>query len=146
MKRIVNGMTYNTDTALKFAKAEWSKDGTENTGIFYKTRGGAFFMHQETTRQVWNERERGYRTKVEHSFEPLSPETAQAWLNHGEGDIEILVDVFECPPEATAEEETSATIYTRVPMELKKLLDERAAAQGLSGNAFVMRCLENCLK
>lgn len=113
MKRIVNGVTYNTDTSTKLAKSEWLDNGNEASSVLYQTRGGAFFLHHEITRDAWNEREQADEKKVENSFEPLSPDKAQAWLM--DGDVEIFSNPFDDPPEAAAETEPSATIYMRIP-------------------------------
>ena len=56
MKRIIDGVTYNTETATKLAQAEWTNalDEDEIVGILYQTRGGAYFVHHEITQRVWS--------------------------------------------------------------------------------------------
>lgn len=61
------------------------------------------------------------------------------------GEVEVFSNPFEAPPEATAEPEPGATIYIRVPMALKKSVDEAARAANVSSNVWAMRCLEKCL-
>ena len=143
MKRIVNGVTYNTDTSTRLAQASWEQDGEQFVGTLYQTRGGAFFVDEENTSQVWNESERAYEEKKRNSFLPLSPDGAHKWLL--EGDVEIFSNPFDDPPEATAEAEPGATIYVRVPASLKRRVDEAASKDGVSGNVWAMRCLERCL-
>jgi predicted HicB family RNase H-like nuclease len=144
MKRIVNGVTYNTATSTRLAECRWSRDDDEIFGTLYQTRGGAFFADEEITRQIWNEDERTHQREMRHSFEPLSPEGAHKWLL--DGDVEIFSNPFDDPPEATAEAESGATIYIRVPASLKRAVDDAAKAAKVSGNVWAMRCLEKCLE
>jgi hypothetical protein len=143
MKRIVNGVTYNTATSSRLAESHWNGDDGTVFGALYQTRGGAFFVDAEITRQVWNEDDRRHESKVEHVFAPQSPEEAHNWLL--EGDVEVFINPFDDPPEATAEAEPGATIYIRVPASLKRLVDEAAQNAKVSGNVWAMRCVERCL-
>jgi hypothetical protein len=61
------------------------------------------------------------------------------------GEVEVFIDPFEDPPGATAEAEPAATLYVRVPAALKHSVDEAAAKDRLSSNAWTMRCIEDCL-
>jgi hypothetical protein len=63
-----------------------------------------------------------------------------------EGEVHVFRNPFEDPPEAAAEAEPGATIYTRVPATLKRAADAAAREQNLSGNAWAMRCIERCLE
>jgi predicted HicB family RNase H-like nuclease len=148
MKRIVNGVTYNTETSTMLAESRWEftqseGDQGEKVGTLYQTRGGAFFVDVEFTRQEWNESERTSETKVTRTFEPLSPEAAHKWIL--EGEVEIFNNPFDDPPEASAEAESGATIYIRVPSSLKQRVDNAAKESNVSGNVWAMRCLEKCL-
>jgi hypothetical protein len=144
MKRIVNGVTYNTATATALARSECTGDDGPVQATLYQTRGGAFFVDYEITREVWNEREQEHQTKITNTFEPLSREKAHEWIL--EGDIEIFNNPFDDPPEATAEADPGATIYIRVPASLKRNVDDAAKAAKTSGNVWAMRCVEKCLK
>ena len=144
MKRIVNGVTYNTETSTRLAESRWERDDDEKAfGTLYQTRGGAFFVDVEITRQEWNEFERANETKVVHAFEPMSPEKAHQWML--EGEVEVFHNPFDDPPEASAEAEPAATIYLRVPASLKQRVDEAAKGAKVSGNTWAMRCVERCL-
>jgi hypothetical protein len=145
MKRIMNGMTYNTATATRLARAEYECDDPrpgEVHATLYQTRGGAFFLHEEITEEVWNEAARERQKRLRNVLEPLSSEDAQKWLL--DGDVEIFNNPFDDPPEATAEAEPGATIYIRVPISLKRQVDEAAREAAVSGNVWAMRCLETC--
>src|ERR1700676_3006686 len=104
MKRIVNGVTYNTATSTRLAESRWERDNSEIAfGTLFQTRGGAYFVDVEITSQEWNESERALETKMAHTFEPLSPEAAHKWILGGE--VEIFHNPFDDPPEASAEAE-----------------------------------------
>jgi hypothetical protein len=143
MKRIVNGVTYNTDTSTALATSSWEPDEGEIKATLYQTRGGAFYVIEEWSREVWDERERQHETKVTATLEPLSPEKAHEWIMTGK--VEIIKNPFDDPPEAEAEAEPGATIYIRVPASLKRSVDEAAKGAKVSGNVWAMRCVEQCL-
>jgi predicted HicB family RNase H-like nuclease len=149
MKRIVNGVTYNTQTSTALAEKPWgdaSPDNTtENFGVdhLYQTRGGAFFLDEQVNCRLWDQNEREWTEREDHSFRPISAEKAHEWLL--EGEVEVFHNPFDDPPEATAEAEPGATIYLRVPAALKHRVDEAASAEKVSGNAWAMRCIERCL-
>ena len=146
MKRIVDGRTCNTETSTLVARAEWEVDnyspyaGSECEGELYQTRGGAFFL--VTTIHIPESRDSDARDKVE--FDVMTAERAQAWLLDGE--VEVIRNVFDDPPEAEAEADTGATIYIRVPESLKREVDAAAEKAGTSVNVWAMRCVEHCLK
>jgi hypothetical protein len=144
MKRIVNGVTYNTDTSTRLAQSRWEPEAGESVlGTLHQTRGGAFFVDQEITKMVWNEDERRHEERVVHEFVPLSPQGAHDWLMDGE--VEVFQNPFEDPPEARAEAEPGETIYIRVPASLKRSVEEAAKNEKVSGNVWAMRCVERCL-
>ncbi len=144
MKRIANGVTYNTDTSTMVARFEQLADDynpTSRTVVLYQTRGGAFFLHDQ---EEWHIKEDGeWVSKISDSFAPMTYEEAHKWVLSG--DVEIIGDVFPDPPEASAEDKPGATIYVRVPQSLKERIDGAAAKVDLSINAWAMRCLETCL-
>lgn len=143
MKRIVNGVTYNTDTSTRLGVSQWDGDDGKVTETLYQTRGGAFFLHREIVGEVWNEEDRSKHLSTAHTFKPLGPEDAHKWIMTDE--VEIFRNPFDDPPEAAAEAEPGATIYIRVPASLKRAVDEAAKGDGLSGNVWSMRCVERCL-
>jgi hypothetical protein len=145
MKRLVNGVTYNTDTSTALATSSYENDEGEVEATLYQTRGGAFFVVAESTKLVWNERTREQETKPITTVEPLSPEKAHEWIMTGEVEI-INKSPFDEPPEATAEAEPGATIYIRVPAALKSEADKAAKEAKVSGNVWAMRCIERCLE
>ena len=145
MKRIIDGVTYNTDTSTLLARSEYESEYNHQScrciGTMYQTRGGAFFEMQQL-HVGWDDeaQQEDYR----YRFETLNADQAQKWLLTGE--VEVIHNPFDEPPEAEAEHEPGATIYVRVPVSLKKRLDAAARGDGVSGNAWAMRCVENCLR
>ena len=123
MKRIIDGLTYNTDTAERVAlggpPSEWSFASWE----IYRTRHGAFF-----------------KVVTDHDGEtqmlvPLAD--AQAFLQRHAPDI---VDaVFGPFPEAGAAERR---LTIRVPANLANRMEAAARAKGLSLNSYATRCFE----
>ena len=143
MKRIVDGVTYNTETATRLAQSTWERGGAGVTGALYQTRGGAFFVHEFWTKEIWIERLSQTEERDYNEFIPLSATEAQAWIM--EGEVEVFANPFEDPPEAAAESEPGATIFIRVPASLKQRVDKAAEVAKLSGNAWAMKCVERCL-
>jgi len=51
MKRLIDGVTYNTDTATLLARSDYEGDWNNNKypveGELFQTRGGAFFIVEE---------------------------------------------------------------------------------------------------
>ena len=149
MKRIIGGVTYNTDTSTLIAQVDgvWQdRDGIKHDYLdrVYQTRGGAFFVHAHLEHVYWDEEMSERQTKFSDTFKAMTHEEAAAWLIETD-DVEIFSDILGEPPEAEAEPEKGATIYVRVPASLKDRVDRAAEAQKLSGNAWAMRCIEACL-
>jgi predicted HicB family RNase H-like nuclease len=148
MKRIVDGVTYNTQTSRLLARAVlravWPDDeSVEHTLELYQTRGGAFFLLDRWLQEVWIERQERAEHRERSELEAMSAEQAQRWML--ENDIEVIDNPFGDPPEATAEEESGSTVYVRVPPSLKRTIDQEAGKVKLSTNMWAMRCMERCL-
>ncbi len=141
MKRIIDGKTYNTDTATLVARYMYRDDADRSVDAeVYLNKGGAFFIVHKWT---------GDDGAAKYYFEPSAREHIVAMMTKTKfvDNFEIVDEkAFEAPPEATAEEEPGATVYVRVPASLKKRIDEAASEAKLSGNAYMLRCAEHCLK
>ncbi len=146
MKRIIDGVAYNTETAAKVARLEFDasdQGGTRGFEVLYQTRGGAFFRHvQEMV--AYRDRNGDRQERETNQFEAMTRDKAHAWVM-GQNDVELLSDVFGEPPEAAAGDAAAAeaTIYARVPLALKSQAEALARADGLSVNSHVIRCLES---
>src|SRR5690349_6234682 len=112
MKRVVDGVTYNTDTSTVVARAGWDEDDTDTrydievTQTLYKTQGGALFLLEDKSWCEGQGRLREERNRA--TITPMSLEQAQGWAMRGE--IEIIdSSVLGEPPEAEEEEKPGAT-------------------------------------
>jgi predicted HicB family RNase H-like nuclease len=144
MKRIIDGVAYNTETSTEIAKYEYQNTGTGEGGfeILFQTRGGAFFTHGYQRTAVPDEAgPNGSRLTEINTFHPLTRDEAQDWIMTG--NVEVFSDIFGELPEAADELHTESTIYVRVPTSLKDRIDAAAKAAGQSVNAWALRCLEN---
>ena len=137
MKRIIEGRTYNTETATKVARG--TEDGTrlgrdDHVETLYLTRGRVFFVHAPDP------------DTEDYAIEAMSRDKAQDWLANFD-DVDVYTDALDLPPEAEADQEgkPEATIYLRVPENLRRKIGEAAAKKDQSMNAWAMRCLEECL-
>lgn len=148
MKRIIDGVTYNTDTATLIARSEWvetyfngNPPDERHDRRLYQTRGGAFFVHTQTETERQNFHG-DWEPVTRNEFDPLTREEAHNWIM--EGNVELLNDVFGEPPEAAEEAAPGATLYIRVPSSLKDRIETLAKNDGVSLNAWTMRCVERC--
>ena len=125
MKRVINGVTYNTSTAVKIARSR-RDNGRYDLVTMYETRKGAFFfcLHNSD----------GLAGHLLTDYE--DPEN---FLNYAE---EIYIDPSTSSPAKTQQE---TAIFIRTPVSLKRSVEGAAQDQGVSVNHLVVRCLENCL-
>lgn len=135
-KRIIDGKTYNTETATQLAG--WDDDNSE-TGPFdsgtylYQTRFGAFFLYSYFEGDGEDDFER---------IEPFTPEQAREWLEKNQSwNVELIERLFGQMPEAGSGE---IKFTLRLPESLRDRLAAKAKANDQSLNAWIVRCLENC--
>jgi predicted HicB family RNase H-like nuclease len=125
MKRIIDGVTYNTATAVKIARSR-AADGHGSYVTMYQTRKGAFFFHIRASRREAGNLDSKY-------------EDPRKFLESAE---EVYLDPFSSPP---AKAQGEAAIFVRAPDSLKRTVEQAAKKQGVSVNHLTVRCLENCL-
>jgi predicted HicB family RNase H-like nuclease len=127
-KRIIDGKTYNTETAALLG--EWEPDLAPIMEALFKTRHGAYFLY------VYRELE------PDESIEPLEPESAQKWMeNHCRAEL-VEAEFGEMPEAGNSE----ARITLRIPETLRKRLVLVAEGRKQSLNAWIQRCLERCVE
>lgn len=133
-KRIIDGKTYNTETATLIAGGEDADMPYESGGYLYQSRFGAFFLYAYLFGA-------GDSTDYERIV-PMTPEEARKWLEtHASHEVDAIERLFGEMPEAGSGE-TKFTL--RMPDSLRDRLAERAKANGQSLNAWMIRCLESC--
>lgn len=137
MKRIIEGVTYNTDTATAVARWEYEGvDGADTDAVLYQTRGGAFFIVH-----TWN-----VEGKEKVYFEATTRDGVQRLVESTDNLAILNDDILKDPPEASAEQSPGATLYLRVPSSLKDQAEAFARSDGVSVNVWAMRCMERCSK
>jgi hypothetical protein len=137
VKKIIGGKAYNTDTATVVATSEPPVPINVLIDGEYKhivsldlcvTVGGAFFLFHRL--------EDGGGT-----IDPMTREKAMDWMERSNFTAEAIEAAFGEIPEAGE----VTPIYLRVPSVLRQRLVKASEADGLSLNAWVMRCVERCL-
>jgi hypothetical protein len=125
-KRIIEGRTYNTETATLLGGYE-SDDSPDEESLF-KTRHGAYFLHvfRETGPDEW--------------IHPLSPEAAQKWMEKNCSAEKTEAEFGEMPEAGDPE----ARFTLRIPETLRKRIAMLAETREQSLNAWIQRCLEHC--
>ncbi len=134
-KRIIDGKTYNTETATELAG--WDETAEEypvtHGEYLYRSRFGAFFLYtygDDGPDGPWQD------------LKPYSPDEAREWLEkYRADDVDLYESLFGKMPEAGSGE-TKFTL--RLPDNLRYRLAARAKANGQSLNAWMIRCLERC--
>lgn len=135
-KRIIEGKTYNTETATQLEG--WTEDHDEpwpyESGAYlYQNRFGAFFLYTFCSGMAEDDYE---------EIEPYTPEQASKWLEkHRPYRTDLMESLFGTMPEAGSGE----IKYTlRLPESLRDRLAGLAKANKQSLNAWIVRCLETC--
>ncbi|MHC2086616.1 toxin-antitoxin system HicB family antitoxin [Methylobacterium sp. CM6244] len=132
-KRIIDGKTYNTETATLIE----GRDEVDNAWIqgnyLYQTRFGAFFNYRYLS---------GADEHDHETIEPFTPDQANAWLEKNYSyQPELIEKLFGEMPEAGSGE----VKYTlRMPESLRNKLSDKASTNKQSLNAWIIRCLERC--
>ena len=135
-KRIIEGKTYNTETAALLTgwENDYSEEGPFVGGSYlYQTRFGAFFLCTYFAGSGEDDFEK---------IEPFSPEQTREWLEKNQSwNVELIERLFGEMPEAGSGE---AKFTLRLPDSLRDRLATLAKANSQSLNAWIVRCLESC--
>jgi predicted DNA binding CopG/RHH family protein len=125
-KRIIDGKTYNTDTATLVHELCANPTGEQYEGL-YQTKHGAFFLR-------WYDA--GYGAG---DVKPMADDEARKWLEKRNADAAVIEYYFDKFPEAGAAE---SRITLRLPGNLYNRIFASATAANLSMNTYIMRLLE----
>jgi hypothetical protein len=123
-KRIIDGKTYNTETATLLGR--WESIDLPIEEALFKTRHGAYFSYFYLD------------TEPDEKIIPLSPEDAQKWMER-HCRAELIEAEFGEMPEAGDPE---ARITLRIPDTLRKRIAALAQDRNQSLNAWILRCIE----
>lgn len=132
-KRIIDGKTYNTETATLLCG--WSDDdhGAHQGAYLFQSRLGAFFLFHFF--ELGDEDDH-------RKITPYTPDEARQWLEkHASYEPELIERIFGEMPEAGSGE---VKFTLRLPESLRDRLAARAKAKDQSLNAWVVKCLESC--
>ena len=156
MKRIIDGNTYNTETAtviyqdIKFvdlaehveAESEDSRDFAHVETLYQTRRGDYFLVVTEPQANFDRGRPKGVR-HVER-LEPLTRDYALDWLrSHRFLAVRYEQLVYRLKDYQRAKERTEkSAVFLRIPQSLKERLEACAKNKGQSLNTWVMRRLE----
>ena len=148
MKRIINGKTFNSETATTVFRLEKQEKGalrSEEIGGYldsetlYRTRQGNFFLVDTEIKTNFDKEGFPLGAGPVKRLKPLTPEGALNWLrSHNVSEEQIRQQFGDHLKDMTEE----STIYLRVPQSLKLRLETCANNKGQSLNTWVMRCLE----
>jgi hypothetical protein len=132
-KRIIDGKTYNTETATQIASFEEYLGPGSYGSILFQTRFGAYFLFDFAD---------GLDESDHETIRPFSPDEARQWLEqHASYEPELIVRLFGEMPEAGSGE---IKFTLRLPESLRDRLAARAKANDQSLNAWMVKCLEAC--
>lgn len=126
-KRIIEGKTYNTETATRLGHRD--DDGPWIETLF-KNRFGAYFLHAEC------------EVELKEDIIPLSQLEAQGWMEK-HCNVERVEAEFGEMPEAGDPE---ARFTLRLPESLRRRAAALAERRDQSLNAWILRCIENGIK
>jgi len=132
-KRILDGKTYNTETATQIAGFATDHGPCEAGNYLYQTRFGAFFQYTFLD---------GMQEDDHDTITPLTAEQARHWLETNQSyNPDLIERLFGEMPEAGSGE----IKYTlRLPESLRDRLAALAKNNQQSLNAWMVRCLEAC--
>jgi len=148
VKRIINGKTFNSETATvifhlekqeKGASRSKEIDGYLDSETLYRTRKGNFFLMVTETKTNFDKEGFPLGTGSVKRLKPLTPEGALDWLRSHDVSEEQIRQQFGDHLKDMTEE---STVYLRVPQSLKLRLEACANNNRQSLNTWVMRCLE----
>jgi hypothetical protein len=150
IKQVIDGKTYNTETARCLATVELMGYRTDQRGRFttntpkkvgttslYENRGGAYFLVRDYDPDVSPEPDLVGQFRIhDRGVIPLKPEEALGWAESKALDPDEMF--------GKTGDQTGA-ILLRVPQTLKLAIEKSAAVAGVSTNTWLMRCAERAI-
>ena len=132
-KRIIDGKTYNTETATRISGYTQDSGRHDYSESLYQNRFGAYFLLEFTD---------GLDEDDYEKIVPCTPDEARLWLEKTAAyDPALIERLFGEMPEAGSGE---IKFTLRLPESLRDRLAARAKANDQSLNGWMVRCLESC--
>ena len=142
MKRIINGKRYDTDTA-QFIKTYSSglsiSDFRYYDETLYLKKTGEFFLYATGNGASEYAGKYGDLRGPGEKIVPLTLDEARAWVEKIE-DPDLYEELFD------VEEESNIAFSLLLPENLYKMLDDKAAEDGITKKDIVVKALEEYLK
>jgi len=132
-KRIIDGKTYNTETATELFGSNWDHESFSGGHYLFQTRFGAYFFYKYLD---------GANEDDFETITPCSADEARQWLEKNASyDPDLIERLFGEMPEAGSGE---IRFTLRLPESLRDRLAALAKANNQSLNAWMVKCLELC--
>ena len=158
IKQVIDGKTYNTETARCLATVDLMGYRTDGRGRFttntpkkvgttslYETRDGAYFLVRDYDRGAgfYPEFDLVGQFRIhDHGVIPLKRKEALGWAESKGLDFDKVEEMFGKIAEAGDQE---GAILLRLPQALKLAIEKSAAVAGVSTNTWLMRCAERAI-
>ena len=158
IKQVIDGKTYNTETARCLATVELMGYRRDERGRFtthtpkkvgttslYENRGGAYFLVRDYDRGAgfYPEFDLVGQFRIhDHGVIPLKRKEALGWAESKGLDFDKVEEMFGKIAEARDQE---GAILLRLPQTLKLTIEKSAAVAGVSTNTWLMRCAERAI-
>lgn len=136
MKKIIDGVTYNTETATKIAEHAKLDDNDKHV-ILYQNRKGFFFYHIKNF-----ERAEGHISEWYNDYS-LPPSVAENKYTPKHF-IEYCATTVYNNPFYIERKGKEVSILFRLPETLKDLIEFKARESQMSVNTYILRCVESC--
>lgn len=123
-KRIIDGKTYNTETATLLGRRD--PDSGPYDEALFKNRHGAYFLHTE------------HCGDLTEGIRPCGFEEARQWMEQHCSTERTEAEFGEMPEAGDPE----ARFTLRLPESLRRQAANSAEKRGQSLNAWMLRCIE----
>ena len=160
IKQVIDGKTYNTETARRLATVELMGYRTDQRGRFttntpkkvgstslYETRGGGYFLVRDydPTSDIADPDLAGQLRIHDRGVIPLKREEALGWAESKALDSDRIEEMFGKVAEVGEAGDETGAILLRVPRTFKLAIEKSAALAGVSTNTWLMRCAERAI-
>jgi hypothetical protein len=147
VRRIRDGVTYNTKTSELIAYAEGNRDDASNgrwrAGL-YRAASGAYFAVREEAKPYFDQIGGRWLDDTGVSLDLLDFVAAVKWCE--QYDANVLVDFLEkaemTPAAVAVQAEAPAGVVLRLSDVQRSVLEDEAQKAGLSVDAYLLQCVE----
>ena len=142
MKRIINGKTYDTNTATRVAEnTQHDNRGQAVRTALYQANDAVFFAVEEIEREHRNNGDWHARTSYEWQVVGDAGDARRFCEKRG---LTIFANIEDVLPEASFDQ-SAGTISMQLPSALRSTMKAESKKANLCLNAFALRCVERGL-